>query len=57
MHTQVYALCERPSVVHLVEMPPCLETLRILIVTATLTAVRADEDDDVKGIRMRYDTL
>ena len=55
MHTTARALCECLSVVHLVELPPCLETLRIFIVTATLTAVGVDEDDDVKGTRMWFD--
>ena len=45
------------SVVHLVELPSCLETLRIFIATATLTAAGVDEDDKVKGTRMRRDTL
>ena len=40
------------SVVHLVELPSCLETLRIFIATATLTAERV-----VKGTRMRRDTF
>ena len=51
VHTTACARCECPSVVHLVELPPCLETRRIFNATATLTAEGA-----VKGTRMRRET-
>ena len=51
VHTTAYALGECFSVVHLVELP-CLETRRIFIATANLTAEGA-----VKETRMRRGTL